>query len=230
MLRTIFASMKLRRIFFVLVMSVFFVSMAKENAPIAATAVAVSSVDFADFPASVDKVVFEKALAGYALLNDSDKNVFIIIDYTKPSTAERLFVFDVEQKSVVYKLLVAHGRNSGENMATQFSNKRGSLQSSPGFYRTGKTYQGKHGYSLRLYGLEKGFNDKAYERAIVMHGAPYVSLDFIKKYNRLGRSFGCPAISGKYSKAIIDLIKEGAIIYIHTNDEAYLTRSTLFNM
>lgn len=222
---TIFAPMKFWWISIGLVMSVFFVVSAEVKVPVNASNNVLYSEHILGYPASLNTTVFEKALAGYSLLNDSGRPVFVIIDYTKPSTEKRLFVVDVNQKKVLYKLLVAHGKNSGENFATQFSNRRGSLQSSPGFYRTGKTYQGKHGYSLRLYGLEKGINDKAYERAIVMHGAPYVSADFIKKYNRLGRSFGCPAISSKYSKILIDLIKDGAIIYIHTNDGSYFETS-----
>lgn len=221
--------MKFYWVLAILVINTFSVSYTKEKVPVTGIEATGNSADFMDFPTSLDKAVFEKVLSAHKLLNDSGKNVFVIVDYTKPSTMERLFVFDENQKKVTHKLLVAHGKKSGGNVATQFSNKRGSLQSSPGFFRTGNTYQGKHGYSLRLYGLEKGINDNAYERAIVMHGAPYVSPDFIKKYNRLGRSFGCPAVSGKYSKTIIDLVKEGAIIYIHTNDESYLSSSKLFN-
>ncbi len=176
-----------------------------------------------------DAMVFEKAFAAFQLLNDSGLRVFAIIDYTKPSTVERFFIYDADKKILLQKLLVAHGKNSGENFATHFSNKNGSLKSSPGFYRTGSTYVGKHGYSLRLYGLESGFNDHAYERAIVIHGADYVNERFIKTHQRLGRSWGCPAISNECSKSVIDLIKNGAVIYIHTNDQNYLSKSTLYN-
>lgn len=182
------------------------------------------------YQSTIENEVFEKAYAAFKHLNDSNLHVFAVIDYTKPSTEERFFIYDVEQKTLLRKLLVAHGKNSGGNFATNFSNQNGSLKSSPGFYRTGATYHGKHGYSLRLYGLESGFNDHAYERAIVIHGADYVNQNFIKKHKRLGRSWGCPAISSDCSKSVIDVIKNGAVIYIHTNDKDYLDNSSLYNL
>jgi hypothetical protein len=112
-------------------------------------------------------------------------------------------------------------------MAENFSNIPGSFASSPGFYSTGQTYVGKHGLSLILDGLEKGINDKARDRAIVMHGADYVSSDFIRKYGRLGRSFGCPAVPTELSKDIIQKIKGGSCLYIHAPIESYSSNSNI---
>lgn len=189
-----------------------------------------SSKSAESFSIPLNIALYNKVFKAYESLNDSDLNIFAIIDYTKPSTEERFFIIDAEKKVILKKLLVAHGKNSGDNFATNFSNQNGSLKSSPGFFRTGDTYNGKHGYSLRLYGLETGFNDHAYERAIVIHGADYVNKRFIEKHKRLGRSWGCPAISMDCSKSVIDLIKHGAVIYIHTNDEKYLQTSDLYNL
>jgi hypothetical protein len=117
--------------------------------------------------------------------------------------------------------LVAHGKNSGENFAESFSNVPESLMSSPGFFITAETYTGKHGYSLRVDGLEKGINDNARVREIVIHGADYVSDDYIKKYGRLGRSWGCPALPAALSNKIIDKIKEGTCLFVYSTDKNY---------
>ena len=124
-----------------------------------------------------------------------------VIDYSKPSTERRLWVFDLKSRELVYEELVAHGQGSGANMATQFSNAPDTHQTSLGLFVTDNTYVGKNGYSLRLDGLDKGVNDRARERAIVMHGAPYVSQEFVKANGRLGRSWGCPAISAAVAQA-----------------------------
>lgn len=170
---------------------------------------------------------FKRALAGFEIYTTSKKDIITIIDYTKPSTEERLFVISLEEKKLVYKTLVAHGKNTGLNLAVNFSNAGSSLKSSPGFYTTAETYHGKHGYSLRLDGLEKGINDNARNRAIVMHGANYVSKDFIKTHKRLGRSWGCPAVPVKLSNEIIECIKGGSCLYIHVNDEEYLEQTNI---
>jgi len=170
---------------------------------------------------------FQRALAGYETYPCEKKEIITIIDYTKPSTEERLFIINLEKKELLFKTLVAHGKNTGLNLAVNFSNTGSSLKSSPGFYITAETYHGKHGYSLRLDGLEKGINDNARTRAIVMHGANYVSKDFIKAHMRLGRSWGCPAVPVELSKEIIDLIKGGSCLYIHANDENYLDQSII---
>ncbi len=150
--------------------------------------------------------------------NDS---IITIIDFTKPSTAKRFYVINLKTSEILIKTYVAHGMKTGENFAVHFSNQPNTQQSSPGFYITGQTYTGKHGYSLKLNGIEQGINDNAYKRAIVVHGAWYVSEDFIKKNGRLGRSFGCPALEEDISKAVIDIIKNGTILYIYTKDENY---------
>lgn len=166
----------------------------------------------------LDYRVLNLAMIGYNSLNLTNKKVISIIDFSKPSTEKRLFIIDLENKKLMFQTYVAHGRNSGLIKPTKFSNRIGSNQSSLGFYRTADTYKGKHGYSLILDGLEKGINDNARKRAIVIHGAKYVSEEFIEKNNRLGRSWGCPAISDELSKEIIDLIKDGSCLYIYANN------------
>ena len=165
----------------------------------------------------LDFTVFNRAMIGYNSFNLINKKVLTLIDFSKPSTEERLFIIDVENRKLLFQTFVAHGKNSGVNIATRFSNRSGSLKSSLGFFITAETYYGKHGYSLRLDGMEKGINDNARKRAIVVHGAKYVSDDFIRKYNRLGRSWGCPAVSDDLSKEIIDLIKDGSCLFIYAN-------------
>jgi hypothetical protein len=173
--------------------------------------------------------VLDLALSGYRLvLADSlvePGALLAVIDYSLPSTVPRLFVIDPGDSSVLRSSLVAHGRNSGQNMAERFSNEQGSLMSSLGFFVTGKTYNGRHGYTLRLRGLEEGINDKAENRAIVIHGAGYVSEEFIAVNGRLGRSWGCPALPLESSKAIIDLIKDGTCLFVYGTDPAYLENS-----
>jgi hypothetical protein len=169
--------------------------------------------------------VFNRAMIGYNSISLTNKKVITIIDFSKPSTEKRLFIIDVENRKLLYQTLVAHGKNSGVNIASQFSNRSGSLKSSLGFFRTAETYNGKHGYSLRLDGMEKGVNDNARKRAIVIHGAKYVNDEFINKYNRLGRSWGCPAISDQLSKEIIELIKDGSCLYIYANNIDYKENS-----
>ncbi|HEV8200087.1 MAG TPA: murein L,D-transpeptidase catalytic domain family protein [Candidatus Polarisedimenticolia bacterium] len=136
-----------------------------------------------------------------------------LIDYSLPSTERRLWVLDLAVRRVVYHALVAHGRNTGENEAIAFSNEEGSLKTSLGAFITGSTYLGKNGYSLRLKGLETGVNDRAEVRTIVMHGAPYVSEEFARVNGRLGRSWGCPAVSPSIAHALIDRVKEGTLLY-----------------
>lgn len=177
-----------------------------------------------------DDVVFEtfkRAMAGYEMYPCANQDILTIIDYTKPSTAKRIFIIDLAEKKLIYKTLVAHGKNTGLNLALNFSNVSSSLKSSPGFYKTAETYFGKHGYSLRLDGLEAGINDNARSRAIVIHGASYVSKSFIKAHKRLGRSWGCPALPVELSKEMIDTIKGGSCLYIHVNDKDYMDHSII---
>ncbi len=159
--------------------------------------------------------LFQKAIDGVKKFNPT-KQLLAICDFTKPSTEERFFLIDLEQQKVVLSSLVAHGRNSGENIANYFSNKMSSYKTSLGFYTIGsKIYSPKHGPSLLLNGLEKGKNDNARRREIIMHGADYVSHDFIEKHGRLGRSQGCPALPNEVMQTVIPLIKDGALLYIH---------------
>ena len=177
--------------------------------------------------------LLQTALAGYKLLlqerSVSRSDVITIIDFSLPSDQKRLWVLDLIQKKVLFRCLVSHGRNSGELMAENFSNSPGSNASSPGFYTTGETYTGKHGLSLALDGLETGINDKARERAIVIHGADYVSSDFIRNYGRLGRSQGCPAVPAELSRDIIQTIKGGSCLFIYVPKASYISNSPVIN-
>lgn len=173
--------------------------------------------------------LFKIALKGYNRIADKNKQILTIIDFTKPSSEERFYVLDLDSKKLLYKTYVAHGRNSGENYAKQFSNLPGSYQSSLGFYLTSDTYMGNNGYSLRLEGLEDGINDNAMKRAIVVHGAAYANPDIIAAQGRLGRSLGCPALPANLSKEIIDIIKEGSLLFIYADSPEYRTQSTLLS-
>ncbi len=166
--------------------------------------------DVVGFPA------FDEALKGFRQF-EQERAILTLIDFTKPSTEQRLCVIDLQEQQTLFKSHVSHGRNSGGNYAVSFSNQPQSFKSSLGFFRTGDTYYGKNGYSLILEGLEKGKNDKAKERAIVMHGAKYADPAVIKKQGRLGRSLGCPALPPAVSREIINTIKDGALLYIHGN-------------
>ena len=150
-------------------------------------------------------------------LNNANDNLLVIVDYTKPSTEERLFVVDLEKKQILISSLVAHGRGTGDLYATEFSNKNNSYSTSSGFYLTGDIYNGKHGESLVLYGLEKGKNDNAQKRTIVMHSAYYANKNFAEKYGRLGRSKGCLALPTDLNSKIIHLISDRVVLYVHTN-------------
>lgn len=174
--------------------------------------------------------IFELALTGMQKNGRiSNKKIISIIDYSKPSSEERFFVIDLEKKAILYKTLVAHGKNSGDKMADSFSNDPESLKSCLGFFLTAETYYGKNGYSLCLDGLEPGINDNARKRAIVIHGADYVSKDYVNKYGRTGRSWGCPALPAAISEEIIDYIKNGSCLFIYGYDQSYLTASKIIN-
>lgn len=177
----------------------------------------------------VSQEAFRQAVAGYKKIKDRKRDVLTLIDFSKPSTEKRLFVFDMKKQKLLFASVVSHGKNSGENYATSFSNEYGSYKSSLGFYLTGTTYQGKNGYSLILDGLEKGVNDKARERAIVMHGAAYADPAVASKGGRLGRSFGCPAVPQKLSRPIIDAIKGGSVMFIYAGTPDYLAQSSILN-
>ncbi|MBN2493082.1 MAG: murein L,D-transpeptidase catalytic domain family protein [Deltaproteobacteria bacterium] len=155
--------------------------------------------------------------------------VLCVIDYSLPSTKRRLWIFDLERKKLLFHELVAHGKGSGENHANVFSNRQGSYASSLGLFQATETYQGKHGYTLKLVGLEKGINHHAEERSIVIHGAWYVSQAFAKRVGRLGRSWGCPAVSKKAARKVIDSLKGGGLIFVYYPDRSWLGKSAFLN-
>ena len=154
-----------------------------------------------------------------------DPSTLTVIDYSKPSTAKRLWVFDLRERKLLWEELVAHGQGTGDNYARQFSNENDSHQTSLGLFVTRDTYVGTNGYSLRLDGLDEGVNDRARDRAIVMHGAPYVSDEFIKANGRLGRSWGCPALRQGVAREVIDRVKGGSLVFSYYPDQEWLGSS-----
>lgn len=158
------------------------------------------------------------------------QQVLTIVDYSKPSTQPRLWVINLKDLQVPVQTLVAHGENSGGNMATSFSDAPTSLKSSIGVYLTGNTYIGKHGYSLRLNGLEPGFNSNAAAREIVIHAANYVSTAFASIHGRLGRSWGCMAVNPAISNTLISQIKDGTVVFAYYPDQNWLHHSTYFQV
>lgn len=161
---------------------------------------------------------FDSALKGFNKLKNKkeiENTLLTIIDFSFSSNKKRLWVIDLAKNTVLYHSLVAHGKNSGEEFATEFSNKQDSYKSSLGFYLTGELYEGKHGKSLKLDGIEEGINDNARNRAIVIHGADYVSQNFINNNGRLGRSLGCPALPVELNSEIIEKIKNKSLIFIY---------------
>ncbi len=176
---------------------------------------------------------FYHAINGYRLLKQQgfiqNDGIITVIDYSLPSTVERVFLIDIKNQILIQKSLVAHGKNTGENYALHFSNKPGSHQSSLGFFVTGNTYYGQNGYSLVLNGLDTTYNEYAKSRAIVVHGADYVSHIYIEKNGRLGRSFGCPALPLESCHEIIDLIKNGSVVFCYYPDSKYFTHSRIIN-
>ncbi len=181
--------------------------------------------------AGLSEKAFRFALLGMEKLRQkgrlSRQRILTIVDFSLPSDQQRLFVIDLYERCLLYQTYVAHGQGSGTLYARQFSNRHSSWQSSLGFYLTDATYAGRHGYSLRLRGLEKGINDNAYSRAIVMHGAAYVSEGIVRLQGYLGRSQGCPAVPEKWARPIIDEIKGGSLLFVYSGDASYIRRSTL---
>ena len=175
---------------------------------------------------------FAKALNGFKKLKEQgrvEKDLLTVIDFSKSSNQKRLWIIDMATETVLYNTYVAHGRNSGNEFASVFSNESSSNKSSLGFYATGEIYQGKHGESLRLDGLEAGINDNARSRSIVMHAADYVSENFIKQNKRLGRSLGCPALPNHLNKEIINLITGKSCLFIYHPTQQYLNTSKLLS-
>ncbi len=179
----------------------------------------------------LSKPAFDAALKGYNHLVNKGKvtrdDVLSIVDFSLPSSKKRLFVIDLETGKLLFNTYVSHGRNSGLGTATKFSNVLNSFQSSLGFYLTGNTYKGEHGYSLKLLGLEKGINDNAYNRGIVIHAANYVDEKLAAKRGYIGRSLGCPAIPVKLHKPIIQEIKDGTCLFVYAPNANYATHSSL---
>jgi L,D-transpeptidase catalytic domain len=177
----------------------------------------------------VDRDVFELALGATRCAIKSgdvtDPATLTVIDYSRPSTADRLWVYDLRARKLIYKELVAHGQGSGENFATLFSNAPDTHRTSIGLFVTEDTYVGRNGYSLRLNGLDDGFNDRARERAIVMHGAPYVNTSLIRTRGRLGRSWGCPALRESIAREVIDTVKGGSLVFSYFPDTNWLKSS-----
>ena len=150
-----------------------------------------------------------------------------LIDYSLPSSQPRLWVFDVAQQRLLFEELVAHGRNSGDVVPVHFSNTDGSLMSSLGVFRTSDTYTGHNGYSLRLEGLDAGFNDHALQRAVVIHGAWYVNPETARSHGRIGRSWGCPAVRPTIAHQLIDAIRGGSLVVAYYPDQTWLNHSAL---
>jgi len=180
------------------------------------------------------RTAFDLAVKGLNKLCTEGKlknaNLLTIADYSQSSNKKRLYVIDLKNKKLLFNTYVAHGRNTGDEYARSFSNKEGSLKSSLGFYVTENPMVCSHtGYSLMINGIEKGINDHAVKRAIIIHGADYATEDFIRKYGHLGRSFGCPALPPDLNKPIIDSIKGGTCLFIYNPDNNYISNSSLLN-
>ena len=217
----------MKKLFLIIFMllSVFFVSSAYAQIPDINTTANMLSAQ----TKALDLNVLKLGLRAYNNANQQGlgaKQVLTIIDYSKPSTQNRFWVVDLKHNKVLFETLVAHGKNSGNNFATHFSNRPESLESSFGVFLTGNTYSGHHGYSLKLRGLEPGVNDNAQARALVVHAAGYVNNMIAQHFGRLGRSWGCPALSPSISKPVIDTIKGGTVIFAYYPDRRWLSHST----
>ncbi len=177
---------------------------------------------------NLNRNVLKTALTAYSKAHDKGsvkKEVLTVIDYSLPSSKQRMWVFDIAHEKLLYNTHVAHGKNSGNKTPNHFSNKHSSKESSLGTYVTRDTYFGSKGYSLNLQGLEKGFNDNAYNRRVVIHGAWYVEPSFIKKAGRAGRSWGCPSVAKTLAKPIINTLKGGSVVFAYYPDTNYLSKS-----
>lgn len=191
-----------------------------------------SVLHLADLGLSND--AFRFALRGFERLKNEGKllnqTILTIIDFSQSSTKKRMYVIDLYKKVLLFNTYVAHGKNTGDEYAQRFSNIPGTFQSSLGFYLTENMAIGSRvGLSLLLKGLEKGINDKAREREIIIHGAEYATEDFIKKNGRLGRSYGCPSLPPDLIKPVAETIKEGSLLFIYSPDKNYLQKSQVLN-
>ena len=181
----------------------------------------------------LNRKAFESAWTGYyklkkkGLLRRTD--ILSICDFSQSSSNQRLYVIDVRNRRLLYRTYVAHGINSGSAFASSFSNREESCKSSLGFYITSTTYNGANGLSLRIDGLDRGFNDNARKRSIVIHGAGYVSTRILQKYGVMGTTFGCPAIPTEMTSQIIPVVKNGSCFFIYYPSKKYLTQSHVLN-
>ena len=199
---------------------------------IRATAISIyEEMDLED--SGLSQNAFESAWTGYYKLRKKGllqrTNILSICDFSQSSGNQRLYVIDVRNRRLLYRTYVAHGINSGEEFASSFSNKMESCKSSLGFYITKRTYNGINGMSLRIEGVDRGFNDNAARRAIVIHGANYVSKRVLKKYGVMGTTFGCPAIPSEMTSQIIPVVKNGSCFFIYYPSKQYLAHSTVLN-
>lgn len=177
---------------------------------------------------NIDSNVLRLSLIAYMKARQrgmDHKQILTVIDYSKPSYEKRLWVFDLKSGRALYNTWVSHGRNSGDVQPTAFSNKVHSLQSSVGVFLTGESYVGNLGYALRLNGLEPGINDNAYRRATVIHGARYVNAETVRRYGRVGTSWGCPAVSKDLVAPIINTIKNNTLIFAYYPDRQWMRHS-----
>jgi hypothetical protein len=183
--------------------------------------------------AGLSKKAFEYAFTGYTyLLNHhllTNENILTVCDFSQSSRNKRLYIIDLGEKTILVNTYVAHGRKTGGEFAKSFSNRMNSHKSSLGFYVTEEAYNGENGMSLKIHGVEKGFNDKADRRGIVMHGSDYVGADFLNWNKFSGRSFGCPAVPSAEIEGIIDTIKEGSCLFIYHPTKKYLIKSKILN-
>ncbi|MHA4810676.1 murein L,D-transpeptidase catalytic domain family protein [Flavitalea flava] len=183
--------------------------------------------------AGLSKKAFQYAWTGYYKLQKKGllhkTGILSICDFSQSSSQERMYVIDVRNRKLLYRTFVAHGINSGEEFANSFSNQFESCKSSLGFYITSRTYYGSNGLSLKIEGVDKGFNDHASRRNIVIHGAPYVSLRILHKYGVMGTTFGCPAIPTEMSSQIIPVVKNGSCFFIYYPSKKYLNQSGVLN-
>ncbi|HTI90892.1 MAG TPA: murein L,D-transpeptidase catalytic domain family protein [Puia sp.] len=183
--------------------------------------------------AGLNEEAFEYAYVGYERLRKRrllhKTTVLSVCDFSQASSEERMYVIDLLNKKLLYRTYVAHGINSGKEYANSFSNRQNSYKSSLGFYITRQSYYGDNGLSLRIQGMDKGFNDMAGRRNIVIHGAPYVSTRILKKYGVMGTTYGCPAIPEDMSSTIIPVIKKGTCFFIYYPSQRYLSASSVLN-
>jgi hypothetical protein len=190
-----------------------------------------TSMDLQD--CGLDPKAFEYAWRGYHNLVKKGllhkKAVLSICDFSQSSRSKRMYVIDVQHKRLLYRTYVAHGQNSGDEYATSFSNENDSYKSSLGFYITQRTYMGRNGISLRLNGVDSGYNDMAMKRKIVLHGSSYVGEKYMQDYGNLGTSLGCPALPLSVSSRIIRTVKNGSCLFIYHPTQQYLDHSAILH-